>query len=288
VKHICQRLVHKFIFPSKKSERDKIVLNFADQFNSNNNAGFNLTNFKVQFINQFFQDVINDYEKSVIGTFTKELLDRLNTDENCKDRYQLYFTITKFENDIGFSLIHQEPEADSERDAFSENPEATGNEDLSREPMPEIMEGGANAHSKKESITLDDPADAVNSNLNINSQSFENQANAPGSAGNAGAKGNEVERVNRSPGASPMRARERHLRNQRKAMLTRHGVIPEYIRITEIYQVYTAFTQANLKNSILHQKQARKLAEISDDPVPPYKETELKEDVLVIQFKLVD
>jgi hypothetical protein len=188
VKHICQRLVHKFIFPSKKSERDKIVLNFADQFNSNNNAGFNLTNFKVQFINQFFQDVINDYEKSVIGTFTKELLDRLNTDENCKDRYQLYFTITKFENDIGFSLIHQEPEADSERDAFSENPEAgPGNEDLSREPMAEIMEGGESGHYKKESITLDDPADAVNSNLNINSQSFDNQANAPRSAGNAGA-----------------------------------------------------------------------------------------------------
>ena len=92
--------------------------------------------------------MINDYEKSVIGTFTKELLDRLNTDENCKDRYQLYFTITKFENDIGFSLIHQEPEADSERDAFSENPEASpGNEDLSREPMPEIMEAGARGHS---------------------------------------------------------------------------------------------------------------------------------------------
>lgn len=27
---------------------------------------------------------------------------------------------------------------------------------------------------------------------------------------------------------------------------------------------------------------------MSDDPVPAYKETELKEDVLVIQFKLVD
>lgn len=131
-------------------------------------------------------------------------------------------------------------------------------------------------------MTLDDPADAVNSNLHINSQSFENQANGPASLANTAPLGNEVERVNRSPTGSPMRARDRHLRNQRKAMLTRHGVIPEYIRITEIYQVYTAFTQANLKNSILHQKQARKLAEISDDPVPPYKETELKEDVLVI------
>ena len=98
----------------------------------------------------------------------------------------------------------------------------------------------------------------------------------------------QVQKVGRSPGNSPMRAKEKHMRNQRKAMLTRHGVIPEYIKISEIYQVYTAFTQANLKNSILHQKQARKLAEISDGPVPPYKETELKDDVLVIQFKLVD
>jgi hypothetical protein len=117
VQHLCNRWIHKFISPSKKSERDRIVLNFADQFNCNNNAGFNLTNFKVQFINQFFQDVINDYEKSVIGTFTKSLLDRLNDTgegeeqyEPLKDSLELYFTITKFENDIGFSLIHQEPE----------------------------------------------------------------------------------------------------------------------------------------------------------------------------------
>ena len=82
------------------------MLNLADQFNSNNNAGFNLTNFKVKFINQFFQDVINDYEKSVIVTFTKSLLDKINDDAALKDRVELYFTITKFENDIGFSLIH--------------------------------------------------------------------------------------------------------------------------------------------------------------------------------------
>ena len=46
--------------------------------------------------------------------------------------------------------------------------------------------------------------------------------------------------------------REDRARANRKAQLTRHGVIPEYIKISEIYQVYTAFTQANLKNSILH------------------------------------
>lgn len=51
VQHICERLIHKFVHGRRKNERDKIVLNMGDQFNSNNNAGFNLTNFKVKFIN---------------------------------------------------------------------------------------------------------------------------------------------------------------------------------------------------------------------------------------------
>ena len=69
--------------------------------------------------------------------------------------------------------------------------------------------------------------------------------------------------------------------------MNKHGVIPEFIKITEIYQIYTAFTQANLKNSILHQKQALKMSQVMDEEMV-YKETELKEDLLVIQFKLVN
>lgn len=56
--------------------------------------------------------MINDYEKSLIGTFTKTLLDKINMDERLKEDVELYFTITKFENDIGFSLIHQDGEQD--------------------------------------------------------------------------------------------------------------------------------------------------------------------------------
>ena len=78
------------------------------------------------------------------------------------------------------------------------------------------------------------------------------------------------------------------MKQQRKAQLTKHGVIPEFIKISEIYQIYTAFTQANLKNSILHQKQARKFSLTYDEPITNYKETELKEDILTIQFKLVE
>ena len=62
----------------------------------------------MKFINQFFQDVITDYEKSIIGTFTKSLLDTLNTDSKRREEVELYFTITKFDNDYGFSLIHQD------------------------------------------------------------------------------------------------------------------------------------------------------------------------------------
>jgi len=58
--------------------------------------------------------VISDYEKSVIGTFTKNLLDQVNNDEGMKDSLEVYFTITKFENDIGFSLIHQETDEGSQ------------------------------------------------------------------------------------------------------------------------------------------------------------------------------
>lgn len=50
--------------------------------------------------------MISDYEKSVIGTFARSLLEKINLDPNLKDSLEIYFTITKFENDVGFSLIH--------------------------------------------------------------------------------------------------------------------------------------------------------------------------------------
>jgi hypothetical protein len=62
--------------------------------------------------------VISDYEKSVIGTFTKSLLEKINEDPNLKDSVEIYFTITKFENDVGFSLIHQEFDSEIKRDEF--------------------------------------------------------------------------------------------------------------------------------------------------------------------------
>lgn len=47
----------------------------------------------------------------MIGTFSKSLLEKINEDPNLKDSVEIYFTITKFENDVGFSLIHQESDS---------------------------------------------------------------------------------------------------------------------------------------------------------------------------------
>jgi hypothetical protein len=51
-----------------------------------------------------------------------------------------------------------------------------------------------------------------------------------------------VNEENRKRNLSPVARREERERVQRKNNLQKHGVIPEYIKISEIYQVYTAFT----------------------------------------------
>ena len=75
---------------------------------------------------------------------------------------------------------------------------------------------------------------------------------------------------------------------QRKANLHKQGVIPEFIKIVDEYQIYTAFTQANLKNSILNHRQAYHMSQIKDKEIRQINESQLKEDIVLIQFKLVN
>jgi ATP-dependent protease Clp ATPase subunit len=63
---------------------------------------------------------------------------------------------------------------------------------------------------------------------------------------------NNDEQLVRFNRMSPEEQKNEMMKENRKQQLNKHGVIPEFIKISEIYQVYTAFTQANLKNSILH------------------------------------
>ena len=53
---------------------NKVVINTADQFATNNNCGFNLANFKMKFLKNYFNEVVQDYERSFIGSFANSLL----------------------------------------------------------------------------------------------------------------------------------------------------------------------------------------------------------------------
>jgi hypothetical protein len=58
-----------------KRNTNKVILNVADQFATNNNCGFNMANFKQRFIRDYFEEVVTDYERSFIGSFSSSLLD---------------------------------------------------------------------------------------------------------------------------------------------------------------------------------------------------------------------
>jgi hypothetical protein len=88
------------------------VLNIADQFHTNNNCGFNLANFKLKFIRDFFAEVVTDYERSFVGAFATSLIEQYLQDSP----YELYFTVAKFENNLGFTLIQTNEMDDEENE----------------------------------------------------------------------------------------------------------------------------------------------------------------------------
>ena len=60
-------------------------------------------NFRQDFIDNHYEKVASDYESSFIGAFVSELLkNHVNTEVD------LYFSIVKFEKNLGFSLTQNE------------------------------------------------------------------------------------------------------------------------------------------------------------------------------------
>ena len=98
-------MAHTFM---TKRNTNKIVLNVADQFATNNNCGFNLANFKTKFLKNYFNEVVSDYERSFIGSFAHQLLQ--NYLPNSNDQFELFFTIAKFEGNMGYSLTQNTDE----------------------------------------------------------------------------------------------------------------------------------------------------------------------------------
>ena len=53
---------------------NRLVFNLDDLFNTSNIGGFNISNFTIEYLNNYVDEVIEDYEKSFIGTFLTLLL----------------------------------------------------------------------------------------------------------------------------------------------------------------------------------------------------------------------
>ena len=81
-----------------KVESNKVVVNVTDQFMTNNNCGFNLQNFRPNFLKDRLADIVRDYERSFIGSFNSAVLKSLP--EGC----QLYLGVARFNQNIGFSM----------------------------------------------------------------------------------------------------------------------------------------------------------------------------------------
>ena len=102
---IGRGLAHTFM---TKRNTNKVILNVADQFATNNNCGFNLANFKPKFLKNYFQEVVSDYERSFIGSFAHQVLQTYLPNTN--GQFELFFTIAKFEGNMGYSLSQNSEE----------------------------------------------------------------------------------------------------------------------------------------------------------------------------------
>jgi hypothetical protein len=78
-----------------------LVLNISDQFKTNNIGGFNIANFKLEFMSEFIEEVTVDYERSIIGTFLSILTILMKS----RPMDEIHFSMTKFKNDMAYSLI---------------------------------------------------------------------------------------------------------------------------------------------------------------------------------------
>ena len=121
VQSISKALAQQFIscgaqHTAAPASSDRVIINITSQFGTNNNCGFNLANFKPALIQDYFAEVVEDYQRSFIGAFTSELFDELLN----RDLHDVYFTLAKFQNNCGFSLSQNSPHQNSSSSGANE------------------------------------------------------------------------------------------------------------------------------------------------------------------------
>ena len=58
-----------------------------------------MSNFKPNFIREYFEDVVKDYERSFIGACASAIFEKIDLEQ-----FDLYFAVAKFQNTLGFTL----------------------------------------------------------------------------------------------------------------------------------------------------------------------------------------
>ena len=75
---------------------------------ANNNGGFNIANFRPQFMNEcseHFEDVIADYERSFVGSFAAALCNKYLPGKN----FEVWCSISKFIGTLGYAMTKNNP-----------------------------------------------------------------------------------------------------------------------------------------------------------------------------------
>jgi hypothetical protein len=89
----------------------RVIVNIVDACFTNNIGGFNISNFKIRYLTEFTADVIADYEQSILGSVLKEMMGMITKHNALPDGTQkldVHMSITKFKNDIGYSLVQND------------------------------------------------------------------------------------------------------------------------------------------------------------------------------------
>jgi hypothetical protein len=118
----------------------RVVVNVADQFDHDNNGGFNLENFKPDLVTKESKDfILKDWSKSFMGQFTFNLSRAHKDNEQLRSQTNIEFSLLKFEDYNIFD--YNDPETfTQERNILDPNFDKASNFSITSALKPVIFE----------------------------------------------------------------------------------------------------------------------------------------------------
>eukprot|EP00347_Sterkiella_histriomuscorum_P021895 403332391 len=233
---------------------DKLILNIADIQGTSNIGGFNISNFKMRYLNEFIGDIITDYEQSYIGCFTKQLITEMQ-DQNLFRSLELYMSVTLFEGDSGFSLV----QGDDQEELLDDVNDYNHTENIKQPNQVRLSQSRV-----------------ISSPNRHRSNSNKKQNNIP--------ENQQYLLMSQSPSDPYKDNQIGQVTNVTKNKKQMNGTLLEYKLIEDMPALYSAFTQANLRHRVLKRKNQDKQ---SLDNSVIQNIGELNDEIILIQFKLI-